>query len=205
MSLVERCNALTHGAGAVVATLAVAGLITTTVLVGDPWKVFSVAVYGTTLVALYASSTLYHSVSGRAKAICRKIDHTAIYLLIAGTYTPFMLGPLRGPWGWTLLAVVWSLAVIGIVQDWWELDRRRIVSLVLYVGMGWLIVVAIGPLVRALPAAALWWIIAGGLSYTLGVAFYAIDHRWPSAHVVWHLFVIAGSACHFVAIARYVA
>ena len=205
MSMVERCNALTHGAGAVVATLAVAALVTTTALVGDPWKVFSIAVYGVTLIALYASSTLYHSLTGRAKDICRKIDHTAIYLLIAGTYTPFMLGPLRGPWGWTLLAVVWTLALIGIIQDWWELDRRRILSLVLYVGMGWLIVVAIGPLMRVLPTTALWWIAGGGLAYTFGVAFYVLDTRWPPAHVVWHLFVIAGSTCHFVAIARYVA
>ena len=172
---------------------------------GIPGRLVSVAVYGLTLVALYISSTVYHSVTGRTKAICQKIDHTAIYLLIAGTYTPFMLGPLRGPWGWTLLAIVWTLALIGIIQDLWQLDRRRIVSLVLYIGMGWLAIVAVGPLMRVLPTPALWWVLAGGLAYTGGVAFYALDKRWPSAHVVWHLFVIAGSTCHFVAIARYVA
>ncbi|MBL8144246.1 MAG: hemolysin III family protein [Acidobacteria bacterium] len=205
MSIVERWNALTHGAGAVGFAVAVTILLATTSIVGDPWKITSIAIYGVTLVALYTSSAVYHSLTGRAKAICRKIDHTSIYLLIAGTYTPFLLGPLRGPWGWTLLAIVWTLAVIGIIQDWWQLDRRRILSLVLYIGMGWLVVVAIGPLMRALPAPALWWILAGGLAYTGGVAFYVVDHRWPSAHVAWHLCVIAGSACHFVAIARYVA
>jgi hemolysin III len=205
MPIVERLNALTHGAGAIGFAVAVASLLTTTALVGDPWKITSIAIYGVTLVALYTSSTAYHALTGRAKAICRKIDHTSIYLLIAGTYTPFLLGPLRGPWGWSLLGVVWTLAVIGIIQDWWQFDRKRILSLVLYIGMGWLAIVAVGPLMRTLPAPALWWVLAGGLAYTGGVAFYVIDHRWPSAHVAWHLCVIAGSACHFVAIARYVA
>jgi hemolysin III len=173
-------------------------------LSGDPWRIVSVSVYATSLVGLYTASTLYHATRGRAKAVFQKVDHGAIYLLIAGTYTPFVLGPLRGGWGWSLFGVVWGLAVIGIVQDCWRFDRRRILSMVLYPVMGWLAVVAIVPLVRAVPPAALAWLVAGGLAYTLGIVFFALDRRWPAAHVVWHLFVLAGSACHFVAVVRYV-
>lgn len=204
MGSVERLNTLTHGTGALLALAGSAALLVTATPGGDAWRIVSVAVYGTMLVALYTASTLYHGASGRAKVVLRKLDHAAIYLLIAGTYTPFLLGPLRGPWGWSLLGVVWGLAAIGIVQDWWQLDRRRIVSMVLYPLMGWIAVVAVVPLVRALPPAALGWLLAGGLAYTLGIAFYALDRRWPAAHVVWHLFVLAGSVCHFIAIARYV-
>jgi hemolysin III len=199
----ERLNALTHGTGALLALAGAVVLIVLAALSGDPWRIVSVSVYATTLVALYTASTLYHATRGRAKAVLQKMDHGAIYLLIAGTYTPFVLGPLRGGWGWSLFGVVWGLAVVGIAQDCWRLDRRRILSMVLYPLMGWLAVVAIVPLVRAVPPAALAWLVAGGLAYTLGIVFFALDHRWPGAHVVWHLFVLAGSACHFVAVARY--
>lgn len=203
MTHVERFNALTHGTGAVLALAGAITLVVAAALAGDPWRLVSMAVYGTTLVTLYTASTLYHATRGAAKALLRKVDHASIYLLIAGTYTPFVLGPLRGPWGWSIFGVVWGLALVGIVQDWWQLDRRRIVSMVLYPLMGWLAVVAVVPLVRALPPAALGWLVAGGLAYTAGIAFYALDRRWPVAHVVWHVFVLAGSACHFVAIARH--
>ena len=127
----------------------------------------------------------------------------AIYLLIAGTYTPFMLGPLRGPVGMWLLGIVWTLAALGIAQELYGLDRRRILSVVMYLGMGWLAVFAAGPLMRALPAGAFGGLLAGGLAYTVGVAFYACDHRWPAAHVIWHGFVLAGSMLHFLVIALY--
>ncbi len=203
MTHVERFNALTHGTGAVLALVGAITLVAAAALAGDPWRLVSVAVYGTTLVALYTASTLYHATRGTTKALFRKLDHASIYLLIAGTYTPFVLGPLRGPWGWSIFGVVWGLALVGIVQDWWQLDKRRIVSLVLYPLMGWLAVVAVVPLVRTLSPAALAWLVAGGLAYTAGIAFYALDRRWPAAHVVWHVFVLAGSACHFVVIARH--
>lgn len=203
MTHVERFNALTHGTGAVLALVGAITLVAAAALAGDPWRLVSVTVYGTTLVALYTASTLYHATRGTTKALLRKLDHASIYLLIAGTYTPFVLGPLRGPWGWSIFGVVWGLALVGIVQDWWQLDKRRIVSLVLYPLMGWLAVVAVVPLVRTLSPAALAWLVAGGLAYTAGIAFYALDRRWPAAHVVWHVFVLAGSACHFVVIARH--
>ena len=199
----ERWNALTHLVGAIAAVAGVAVLLTLTVQVGDWWKVAGVAVYGMTLVALYTSSTLYHCSSGTLKPTFRKLDHVAIYLLIAGLYTPFLLGPLRGPLGWSLFAIVWTLALLGIVQDLCRLDPRRILSVVIYVGMGWLALVAVGPMMRALPGMALGGLLAGGLAYTGGIAFYAVDHRWPSAHVIWHGFVLAGSTCHFLVIATY--
>jgi hemolysin III len=204
VSRTERLNALTHGTGALLALAGAIVLVVLASLSGDPWRIVSVSVYATSLVGLYTASTLYHATHGRAKAVFQKVDHGAIYLLIAGTYTPFVLGPLRGGWGWSLFGVVWGLAVIGIVQDCWRFDRRRILSMVLYPVMGWLAVVAIVPLVRAVPPAALAWLVAGGLAYTLGIVFFALDRRWPAAHVVWHLFVLAGSACHFVAVVRYV-
>jgi hemolysin III len=203
MSHVDWWNALTHLAGAVLAAVGAVVLVWLTAAAGDGWMVGAMAIYGASLVGLYLSSTLYHSTSGARKPLFRKMDHVAIYLLIAGTYTPFLLGPLRGPWGWSLLGVIWTLAVLGIVQDLCRLDRRRILSVVIYLGMGWLAVVALGPLMRALPAAALGGLVAGGLAYTVGVAFYAVDHRWPAAHVIWHGFVLAGSTFHFLVIARY--
>ena len=204
MTHTERLNALTHGTGALLALAGATVLVVLAAFTGDPWRIVSLSVYGTMLVALYTASALYHAARGRARTVLQKMDHSAIYLLIAGMYTPFLLGPLRGPWGWSLFGVVWGLAVIGIVQDCWQFDRRRILSMILYPVMGWLAVVAVVPLTRALPPPALGWLVAGGLCYTLGIAFYAVDRRWPSAHVVWHLFVLGGSVCHFVAIARYV-
>ncbi|OGA29844.1 MAG: hemolysin III, partial [Betaproteobacteria bacterium RIFCSPLOWO2_02_FULL_65_24] len=171
---------------------------------GDPWKVVSVSIYGVTLALLYSFSVLYHSLRGRAKSILRELDHQSIYLLIAGSYTPFCLVTLRGPWGWSLLGVVWGIAVLGSVQELRPKSGARILSVVIYVVMGWVALVALVPLLQALGPAGFAWVAAGGLFYTIGIVFYALDTRLTHAHGVWHLFVIAGSTTHYVAILGYV-
>jgi hemolysin III len=199
----EKLNAITH---LVAAALALAGTVVLVVLAaldGDPWKVASVSMYGLTLVLLYTFSVLYHSLRGRAKSVLQKLDHQSIYLLIAGSYTPFCLVTLRGVWGWSLFGVVWGLAVIGSLQEFWA-GRARILSVVIYVVMGWAVVVALVPLRQALGSAGFAWLVAGGLFYTLGIVFYALDARIKHFHGVWHLCVMAGSAAHYVAILRYV-
>jgi hemolysin III len=200
----EKFNAVTHLVGAV---LALAGAIVLVVLAavgGDPWKVVGVAIYGMTLVLLYSFSVLYHSLRGRAKNILRELDHQSIYLLIAGSYTPFCLVTLRGAWGWSLLGIVWGLAVLGSLQELRPRHEARVLSLVIYLLMGWVVLVALVPLLQALGPAGFAWVAAGGLFYTSGIVFYALDTRLTHAHGVWHLFVIAGSATHYVAILRYV-
>ena len=196
----EKFNSLTHLVGAV---LALAGAVVLVVLAareGDPWKVVGVSIYGLTLVLLYGSSVLYHSLRGRAKNVLRLLDHQSIYLLIAGSYTPFCLISLRGPWGWALLGTVWGLAVLGGLQDLRPRSEARILSVVIYVVMGWMVLVATVPLFDALGPAGFAWVAAGGLLYTGGIVFYALDTRVPHAHGIWHLFVMAGSAAHYVAI-----
>ncbi len=200
----EKLNALTHVVGAVLALAGAIVLVVLASLGGDPWKVVSVAVYGVTLVSLYSISGLYHSLRGRSKNILRKLDHQSIYLLIAGSYTPFCLVTLRGPWGWSLLGVVWGLAVLGGLQDLRPRSGARILSVAIYLLMGWAAAVAVGPLLRALGPAGFAWLAAGGLFYTVGIVFFALDTRLRHAHGVWHLFVLAGSACHYYAILRYV-
>jgi len=200
----EKFNAWSHLVGALLALAGSVFLITLATLGGDPWKVVSVSVYGLTLVLLYSFSTLYHSLRGRAKDILRELDHHGIYLLIAGSYTPFCLVTLRGPWGWSLFGVVWALALLGILQELRPQTGERLLSVVIYVLMGWVILVALLPLLHALGPAGFAWLAAGGLFYTVGIVFYALDTRLTHAHGVWHLFVIAGSACHYVAILRYV-
>lgn len=196
----EIANAVTHGVGA---ALAVAGLVVLLVLAslyGGALEIVSLAIYGATLVLTYVASTLLHAArSPRFKHACNLLDHASIYLLIAGTYTPFLLLGLRGAWGWALFAVIWALAVAGVVLRlaWRRYGRR--VAVPLYLGMGWLILVAIGPVWSSLGGAAVGWILAGGLAYTAGVAFYVWD-RLPFNHMVWHLFVLAGSALHFAGI-----
>lgn len=199
----EKFNAITHLGGAVLALAGAVLLIVFAALQGDAWKIVSVSIYGFTLVSLYSLSTLYHSLRGRAKFVLQKLDHRSIYLLIAGSYTPFCLVTLRGAWGWSLFGVVWGLAVLGGLQEFWS-NKARILSVVIYLLMGWVVVVALVPLYRALGSAGFAWLVAGGLCYTVGIVFYAIDERVPWAHGVWHLFVLAGSAAHFVAIFRYV-
>jgi len=200
----ERFNGYTHLAGAVLAAAGMAVLVTSSALYHDAWKVVSSVVYGTTLVLLYTISTLYHSLRGRAKDILRRLDYCAIYLLIAGSYTPFALVTLRGPWGWALFGINWALAVIGIVQELWIGHRTRVFSLLLYVIMGWLVLLASGPLVSALPLAGLYWLVAGGAIYTVGIIFFLFDEKVRHFHGVWHLFVLAGSVCQFVSILWYV-
>jgi len=202
----ERLNGYSHLLGAIAAAAGLAVLVVLAGRQGDVWKLVSFSVYGATLILLYLFSTLYHSVRGQTKAILQKFDHSAIYLLIAGTYTPFTLVTLRGPWGWTLFGVVWGLAVLGIVLDALHpRNARRILPVVVYLLMGWVALIALGPLVKALPASGLWWLIGGGLFYTVGILFYALDARLRHAHGIWHLFVLAGSVCHYVTILLYVA
>jgi len=200
----ELANSLTHGLGAV---LSVAGLVLLVVFAarhGDAWHVVSTAIFGTTLVLLYTASTLYHSLRGeRLKQRLQKFDHAAIFLLIAGTYTPFVLVPLRGPWGWRLFGIVWGLAIVGVALKFWFAGRFKLVSTLIYIGMGWLVVIAIKPLMAALPAGGVKLLVAGGLCYTGGAVFY-LWKRLPYHHAVWHLFVLGGSACHWAAVFCYV-
>ncbi|MDR3395713.1 MAG: hemolysin III family protein [Parasulfuritortus sp.] len=200
----EKLNALTHLLGAVLALIGAIALIVLASLEGDPWKVVSVSIYGVTLVLLYSFSTLYHSLHGQAKGLLRKLDHLSIYLLIAGSYTPFCLVTLRGPWGWSLFGVVWGLALLGSLQELRPRNGARILSVVIYVVMGWVVLVALVPLLRALGSAGFIWLAAGGLFYTFGIVFYALDRRFRYAHGIWHLFVIAGSAAQYIAILRFV-
>jgi hemolysin III len=200
----EKFNAVTHLVGAVLALAGAIVLVVLAAMSGDPWKVVSVAIYGVTLVVLYSFSTLYHSLQGRAKNILREMDHQSIYLLIAGSYTPFCLVTLRGPWGWSLLGIVWGLAVIGSLQELRPKNEARVLSVVIYLLMGWVALAALFPLLQALGPGGFAWLAAGGLFYTVGIVFYALDTRLTHAHGVWHLFVIAGSATHYIAILIYV-
>ena len=196
----EIANAVTHGIGLLAA---VAGLVVLAVIAsrrGDAWQVVGCTVFGATLILLYAASTIYHSIpSPRARPFLQALDHSAIYLLIAGTYTPFALVSLRGPWGWTLLGVVWSCAVLGVVLRATVGSRWRVFRVVLYVVMGWLVVLAARPLVEAVPARGVLLLVLGGVAYTAGIVFYAC-RSLPYHHAIWHLFVIAGSTLHFFAV-----
>lgn len=201
----ERFNSISHLVGAALAVAGTAVLVVLAARLGDPWKIVGFSIYGAMLVALYTASTAYHSVRGRAKEILQKVDHCSIYLLIAGSYTPFALVSLRGAWGWSLLGVVWGLALLGIAQEIWLAKGARVLSLVIYVLMGWLALVAVVPLWQALTPAGFGWLLAGGACYTLGIVFYATDHKVRHGHWLWHLFVLGGSICHFVTVLLYVA
>ncbi|MBP8236564.1 MAG: hemolysin III family protein [Pseudomonas sp.] len=200
----ERFNAWTHLVGAVLALVGTVWLLLLASASGDSWKQVSVAIYGVTLVLLYSTSTLYHSVQGPAKRLMQKLDHLSIYLLIAGSYTPFCLVSLRGPWGWSLFATVWSLALIGMLQEIKPRSEARVLSLVIYAVMGWIVLVAVQPLLVALGREGFAWLASGGVLYTIGIIFFAYDSRFRHWHGIWHLFVMAGSLLHFVAIWRYV-
>ena len=196
----EIASALTHGLGAVAALAGGAVLITLTALHGDAWQLGASIVFGVTLLLLYTASTLYHAIQHPvAKGRLKVFDHCAIYLLIAGTYTPFTLIGLRGPWGWGLFIAIWSLALCGVIFKLFYTGRFKRLSTFIYIAMGWLIIVAIKPMLNSLDAWTLGWLLAGGVFYTLGTYFY---HREsiPYSHAIWHLFVIAGSVCHFVAV-----
>lgn len=200
----ERLNSYTHLAGALLAAIGAPVLIVLAARSGDVWKVVGCSTFGAAMLILYGASTLYHSARGRAKAILRKLDHCSIYLLIAGTYTPFALVTLRGPWGWTLFGLAWGLAALGISQEFVFGKGARRLSIVIYVVMGWMGVVALRPLAAGLGAPGLAWLLAGGLLYTGGIAFYLLDERVRHFHGIWHLFVLGGSTAHFIAIALYV-
>jgi hemolysin III len=201
----EIFNSVTHLVGSLFAAAGFMVLLAAGVRTGDPWKIGSFAVYGGALVALYLFSTLYHSLEGGPKRVFRKLDHTSIYVLIAGTYTPFALVSLRGPWGYSLLAVVWTLAAAGILQEFLLRRRNQALSVSLYLVMGWLAVAAFVPLLRAIGWAGMSWLIAGGILYTAGVFFYLVDEKYAHSHGVFHLFVLGGSVLHFVVVLRFVA
>ena len=196
---------MTHMVGSLFAVLGLVVLLAAGVQSGDPWRIGSFGIYGTTLVALYLFSTLYHSLDGPAKRLFRKLDHTSIYVLIAGTYTPFSLVALRGPWGYTLLAVVWFLAAAGVTQEFLLKKRIEALSVSLYLLMGWLALAAFFPLRQAIGGTAMAWLFAGGVLYTTGVIFYLVDERYAHSHGVFHLFVLGGSALHFFVVVRYLA
>jgi hemolysin III len=199
----EIANSVTHGVAALAATAALPILVVAAIGRRDPWLVAGSAIFGATLVMLYVASTLYHALShSRAKRVFRVLDHSAIYLLIAGTYTPFALGALRGPWGWTLFGTVWVLAALGVIAKATLGFRYPRLSATVYVVMGWLAILAFRPLLTQIGVAGMIWLGAGGLCYTAGVIFFAWE-RLRYGHMVWHLFVAAGSICHFFAVLWY--
>lgn len=200
----ERFNSISHLFGTIAAIVGFFVLLFISIQQGNPWKILSFTVYGTTLIVLYLFSTLYHSFRGRWKKIFQKFDHIAIYLLIAGTYTPFTLVTLPDHIGWTIFAVIWGLAMIGIVIDLLPQKGHRILPLVIYLLMGWLVMLIIKPLMENLSITALDWLIAGGMFYTMGVLFYVLSDKHKLAHGIWHLFVLAGSISHFITIAIFV-
>lgn len=196
----EIANALTHAVGAALGIAGLVILVASAVMMGDPWKVVSFSVFGATLIILYTMSTLYHYTQNeRVKNFLHILDHASIFLLIAGTYTPVALVTMRGPWGWSIFGVIWGIALVGIILKIFYTGRFNGLSTALYLAMGWLIVIALKPLLALMPREGLYWFLAGGISYSLGTVFYS----WKSLrynHAVWHLFVMGGSACHFFGI-----
>ncbi|WP_198411168.1 PAQR family membrane homeostasis protein TrhA [Marinimicrobium alkaliphilum] len=200
----EVANTASHAAGLISAIAATPFLVVRAVRLGDPAFVVGVSIFCATMIVLYLASSVYHMLpQGRAKRVCKDIDHSAIYLLIAGTYTPFTLGALSGPWGWTLFGIIWAVAAFGVVMKSLRRLHHPVLSVGLYLVMGWMILVALHPLTREVETAGLVWLAAGGAAYTLGIVFYALDSRVKFAHFVWHLFVLTGTLCHFVAIFSY--
>ncbi len=200
----EIANSVSHGLGLALALSGTPFLLMATAKRADGISIAAAAIFGVSMMLLYGASMMYHALPhNRAKRVFKVLDHSAIYLLIAGTYTPFMLGVMRGPWGWTLFGLVWGLALIGVTLKSMNRMWHPYLSTGLYLLMGWLVLIAIKPLIAALPAAGLWWLVAGGLAYTAGVIFYVGDSKWRYGHFVWHLFVLAGTVCHFVAVYGY--
>jgi len=202
----EIANSISHGIGLLATLGGTPFLIMHAARYGDAGFFVGTSLFSATIILLYLASTLYHALPmGKAKRVFRVIEHSAIFLLIAGTYTPFTLGVLSGGWGWTLFGVVWGLAAIGVALKVFNKASHPIVSTGLYLLMGWLIVIAVDPLFAKVPTSGLLWLIAGGLSYTTGVAFFATDSRLRYGHLIWHLFVIAGTVCHYFAVLWYAA
>ncbi|MDO5686823.1 MAG: hemolysin III family protein [Neisseria sp.] len=197
----ERFNAYSHLIGTLLAIIGTVLLIVKAAYGGSAYAIVAVSLYGASLILLYSGSTIYHSVrSPAAKRVWQKWDHCAIYLLIAGSYTPFTLVTLNGAWGWSLFGVVWGLAIVGIVQDLTIGKKTRLPSLILYLLMGWCVLAAIKPLAENLATPALIWLVAGGIAYSVGVYWYVHDERIRHGHGIWHLFVLAGSICQFVCV-----
>jgi hemolysin III len=201
----ERFNTITALLGAIAAVSGIAWLVTLAVRQGDPWKIASFSIYGATLILVYVFATLYHGSSGKSKAVFSKLDHLSIYLLIAGTYTPFTLVTLRDSVGWQVFGIIWGMALLGIILDLMPKNDNRTLRVMVYLVMGWLIVVALDPLMLALPMAGFYCILLGGLFYTVGVVFYVLDKKVSYFHAIWHIFVMAGSFSHYVAVLFYVA
>lgn len=200
----ERFNSYTHLIGCIGSVAGLAVLVNVAVGSGDPWKIFSYTIYGLSLLTLYTFSTLYHSFKGRLKQIFKKLDHIAIYLLIAGTYTPFTLVTLRGEIGWVMFGIVWGLALLGIILDVLHKQGNRYIQLGIYLIMGWVAVFAAEPLLNEISVHGFAWLVTGGLFYTVGVIFFVLSDRFRYAHGIWHLFVLAGSISHFVTIVQFV-
>jgi hemolysin III len=199
----EIANSISHGIGLVLAIMATPVLIIATLRYGNTWNTIGVSVFAASMITLYLASTLYHALThDRAKRVFRMLDHSAIFLLIAGTYTPFTLGVLRGPWGWTLLGLIWTMAAVGLTMKAVLRARYNWLSVILYLVMGWLVVIAAPQVLRVMPLSGLAWLVAGGIAYTAGVGFYAA-HRVRYAHFAWHLFVLTGTVCHFFAVLWY--
>lgn len=199
----EIANSLSHGAGLLAAIVAAPVLIGITAARGEALAMVGAAVFVTTVILLYAASTIYHAIPHRyeaTKSVFQIVDHGAIYLLIAGTYTPFTLGPLSGVWGWTLLVLVWSMALVGVLLKGLGRTGHPWMAAGLYLAMGWIVIIAIKPVIENLPPVGLIWLVAGGAAYTLGIVFFLLDNKLRFAHFIWHLFVLAGTACHFVAV-----
>jgi hemolysin III len=202
----ELANSISHGLGLLAAVIATPVLLSRAAREGDAQYTVATGIFAATVILLYLASTLYHALhQGKSKRIFQMIEHSAIYFLIAGTYTPFMLGALRGPWGWSLLGLIWGLAAVGIVSTIIGKASHPIFTTSLYLAMGWLIVIAAKPFLDKVPTSGLAWLLAGGLAYTLGVIFFATDSRLRYGHLIWHLFVLLGTLCHFVAIIGYAA
>lgn len=200
----ERINSISHLVGAVIGVAILVALSIAAAGQGDAWKSVSFAVYGSAFLLAYVFSTLYHALGGAAKRVLQKFDHASIYLFIAGTYTPFTLVTLRGTWGWTLFGVVWGLAALGITLDCSTRSERRIVPMLIYLAMGWSVLLAWSPLRAALPVAGIAGLVAGGAFYTIGALIFALEGRLRWAHEIWHFCVLAGSLCHFIVIWRFV-
>ena len=200
----EVANFISHGLGLLLAIGGLPILVAAAVRDGNAATIVGASIFGSTMVLLYLTSTLYHVLpAGRPKQILQVLDHGAIYLLIAGTYTPFTLGALRGPWGWLLFGLVWGLAIIGIVVKAIGGARYGTFSTSVYLAMGWLALIAIKPLWLNVPGWGIFWLVSGGLCYTIGIVFFVVDERIRFTHFVWHLFVLAGTACHFIAVLKY--
>ena len=203
-SLEEKANSLSHGFGFLLALVAAPVLLVATARQGNALNIVGAGVFAVTMVLLYLSSTIYHALPpGRAKRLFAKLDHGAIYLFIAGSYTPFALGALHGAWGWTLLGLIWGLAVMGLALKAFDRLSHPLLSTGLYLAMGWLVVIAAVPLLERVAAAGVAWLVAGGIAYTAGAAFYLTDARMKFGHFIWHLFVMAGTTCHYFAVLWY--